>query len=225
MSRSAIVTVDPIRTTRQKTAKFSKVSRSFVVIAGASPVARVTKWGLDCMKGIIFNVVEEVVHDRYGPDAWDAMLAATGLDGAYTSLGSYPDEELTALVGAACAMTQATAPEILRALGTGAMPRLHERYPVFFEAAPDARAFILSLNSIIHPEVRKLYSGAGCPHFHFADQDGVLTMGYNSPRKLCHLAHGFIDGLAAIFGETILVEQPRCMHEGDASCQLRLTWQ
>lgn len=177
------------------------------------------------MKGIIFNVVEEVVFDRYGPDAWDAMLTAAGLDGAYTSLGSYPDEELTALVEVACAMTQAAPSEILRALGAGAMPRLRERYPAFFEAAPDMRSFIFSLNSIIHPEVRKLYSGAGCPHFHFANQGEDLIMGYDSPRKLCHLAHGFIDGAAQIYAESIIVDQPRCMHAGDASCQLRLRWQ
>lgn len=177
------------------------------------------------MKGIIFNIVEEVVNDRYGPDAWDSMLTVAGLDGSYTSLGSYDDGELFALVEVACTMTGASAPEVLRLLGAGAMPRLHARYPHFFEAAPDARAFILSLNSIIHPEVRKLYSGAGCPHFHFGEDDGALTLGYNSPRKLCHLAHGFIDGLAAHYGETINVVQPRCMHEGHQSCQLRLSWQ
>ena len=177
------------------------------------------------MKGIIFNVVEEVVFDRFGPDAWDAMLETCGLDGVYTSLGSYPDEELNKLVEAACSMTQATSADILRVIGSGAMPRLQERYPTFFDAAPNARSFILSLNSIIHPEVRKLYTGAGCPHFHFGHQDDDLLMGYNSPRKLCHLAHGFIDGLAKIYDETIIVDQPRCMHNGDASCQLRLRWQ
>lgn len=177
------------------------------------------------MKGIIFNVVEEVVCDQFGDDAWDAMITAAGVDGAYTSLGSYPDEELVALVGAASALTHNTAPEILRALGEGAMPKLHARYPAFFESAPDVRSFLLSLNSIIHPEVRKLYVGAGCPHFHFGHEEGALVLGYNSPRKLCHLAHGFIDGLAKIYAEGLIVDQPRCMHHGDASCQLRVTWQ
>ncbi len=53
------------------------------------------------MKGIIFNLVEEVVRNRYGEDTWDELLDAAGLDGAYTSLGSYPDEELLRLVAAA----------------------------------------------------------------------------------------------------------------------------
>jgi hypothetical protein len=81
----------------------------------------------------------------------------------------------------------------------------------------------MSVNSIIHPEVRKLYAGAGCPHFHFEDApDGALMMGYNSPRRLCALAHGFIEGAADHFGETVNVEHPTCMHRGDAKCQIAI---
>ncbi|MEP4337647.1 MAG: heme NO-binding domain-containing protein, partial [Roseobacter sp.] len=120
------------------------------------------------MKGIIFNVIEEVVSDQFGPGVWDELLSKTELSGIYTSLGSYPDEQLFDLVGAASEMTGKPAAELLKTLGRGAMPRLHGRFPKFFEDVPGARPFILSLNTIIHPEVRKLYSGAGCPHFHFA---------------------------------------------------------
>ena len=38
------------------------------------------------MKGIVFNLLEEVVTEAYGADAWDSLLDAAGLDGAYTSL-------------------------------------------------------------------------------------------------------------------------------------------
>jgi len=117
------------------------------------------------MKGIIFNIVEEVVADAYGPAAWDGLLAATGLDGGYTSLGSYPDGELYDIVGAACATTRLAPADLLRMLGRNSMPKLCERYPHLFDNAPDARSFILGLNTIIHPEVRKLYAGASCPHF------------------------------------------------------------
>jgi hypothetical protein len=59
--------------------------------------------------------------------------------------------------------------EVLRWFGREAMPRLAKRYPAFFEAHPSVRPFILTLNSIIHPEVHKLYPGARCPHFNFDD--------------------------------------------------------
>lgn len=176
------------------------------------------------MKGIIFNVVEEVVANAYGPDTWDALISAAGLDGAYTSLGSYPDQHLYDIVGAACDATAMTAPALLQMIGRNAMPLLVERYPHLFDNAGDARAFILSLNTIIHPEVRKLYAGASCPHFQFTQADRRVTPGYNSPRKLCHLAEGFVAGLADHYGETIAISQSACMHDGDAACHIDLVW-
>ena len=54
-------------------------------------------------KGVIFNLAEQVVTDDYGADVWDDVLDQAGLEGAYTSLGSYPDGDLTALVAATAA--------------------------------------------------------------------------------------------------------------------------
>jgi hypothetical protein len=176
------------------------------------------------MKGIIFNIVEEVVADAYGPAAWDGLMAAAGLDGGYTSLGSYPDSQLYDIVGAACTTTRLAPADLLRMLGRNSMPKLFERYPHLFDSAPDARSFILGLNTIIHPEVRKLYAGASCPHFQFTQGEQRLTLGYNSPRKLCHLAEGFVAGLADHFGETIAISQSTCMHDGDAACHIDLAW-
>ena len=177
------------------------------------------------MKGIIFNIVEEVVEQLFGPEAWDGLLATAALDGAYTSLGSYPDSDLVAIVDAAAAATRLSPADVLRTVGSKAIPQLRLRYPQFFDAAPDVHSFVLSLNTIIHPEVRKLYSGAGCPHFHFVDAGKTLTLGYNSPRRLCHLAEGFVTGLAAEYGETIAIAQTRCMHEGANACSIQLSWQ
>jgi hypothetical protein len=47
------------------------------------------------VKGIVFNLLEQVVSRDYGEDMWDDLLSAAGLVGAYTSLGSYPDEHLS----------------------------------------------------------------------------------------------------------------------------------
>ena len=45
------------------------------------------------MKGIIFNLVEGFVVAEGGESAWDGLLDAAGLDGGYSSLADYPDEE------------------------------------------------------------------------------------------------------------------------------------
>ncbi|MBS7670133.1 heme NO-binding domain-containing protein [Croceicoccus gelatinilyticus] len=177
------------------------------------------------MKGIVFNLLEEVVTSDHGADTWIALIEATEVSGIYTSVGSYPDEELFTLVMAAANGLNISVDETLRLFGRKAMPLLAERYPVFFQDHTSARSLILSVNDIIHPEVRKLYSGAGCPHFHFQHgADGRLMVGYQSPRKLCQLAHGFVHGTADHFGEAVRIEHEMCMNQGDPVCRMGIEW-
>ena len=177
------------------------------------------------MKGIIFNLVEEVVGDRYGEDVWDELLAAAGLDGAYTSLGSYPDDELFRLVAAAADKLGVPPDAVVRMLGSAAIPLLAERYPAFFAGHTSTKSFLLTLNDIIHPEVRKLYPGAEVPNFGFEESsDDTLVLRYHSPRKLCALAEGFILGASAHFGEQAEIDQPECMHRGQHDCLLHCSF-
>ncbi|WP_044873058.1 heme NO-binding domain-containing protein [Pseudomonas sp. LFM046] len=177
------------------------------------------------MKGIVFNLLEEVVIRHQGEDAWDALLEGAGLDGAYTSLGSYPDEHMYRLVGAASEALGMPPFDVLRWFGREAMPSLALRYPAYFSTHDSTRSFVLSVNSIIHPEVRKIYPGADVPTFGFRDEpDGSLHMTYRSPRRLCALAQGFIEGAAIHFNETLDFEHLDCMHRGDPECRCRITF-
>jgi len=171
------------------------------------------------MKGIVFNLLQEVVCKEYGDDTWDQLLDDAGLDGSYTSLGSYADAEVVALVNAAAAALNLSAQDVLRWFGRRAMPLLAERYPAFFSPHNEARSFILTLNNIIHPEVEKLYPGATTPVFDFESVEGDrLIVGYKSARKLCALAEGFMAGAADHFHEQTEIEHPACMHHGADKC-------
>lgn len=171
------------------------------------------------MKGIIFNLAEEVLSQAHGADVWDDVLERAGVVGAYTSLGSYPDDELMRLVRAASEITGVAEQTVVRQLGEGAIPLLAARYPQFFAPHTGTRPFVLTLNDIIHPEVRKLYPGADAPDFDFDTSDAeVLMLGYRSSRRLCALAEGFIVGTARHYGEEAAIEQTKCMHRGAASC-------
>ena len=171
------------------------------------------------MKGIVFNLLEEVVTRERGADAWDALLDEAGIDGAFTSLGTYPDAEIHRLVGLAAARFGMPEDEVLRWFGRRAMALLAERYPMFFENVRDTRSFLLTLNGIIHPEVRKLHPGAEVPFFEFepASPD-AMRMSYRSSRRLCHLAAGFIEGTADWFREEVAVEQAECVERGNSRC-------
>lgn len=177
------------------------------------------------MKGIIFNLLEDVVTEKYGEDTWDGLLASAKVDGAFTSLGNYPDDQLVALVGAASAALKIPPNDIIRWFGAEAIPRLAKKYPGFFSKHQATRPFLLTINGIIHPEVRKLYPGADTPDFEIdGSSPDILVMGYYSKRKLCALAEGLIDGAARHFGETVTIQHCTCMHRGDSKCRLELAF-
>jgi heme-NO-binding protein len=177
------------------------------------------------VKGVVFNLLEEVVIEHRGEAAWDELLDTTGLAGAYTSLGNYPDEDMAKLLSAAAGALGMPPEDTQRWFGREAMPLLARRYPAFFEGHKSTQSFVLSINNIIHPEVRKLYAGAHCPYFHFKRmEDGTLNMIYDSPRKLCALVYGFLEGAGDQFGETISVEHRSCMHKGDRACMLSIRY-
>jgi hypothetical protein len=176
------------------------------------------------VKGIVFNLLGDVVARQYGADTWDALLGAAGVDGAYTSLGNYPDEELTRLVIAASTALEKDPQDIVRWFGRSAMPLLAVRYPQFF-VHRGTREFVLTLNAIIHPEVRKLYPGAATPDFEFdTSSPDVLVMLYRSRRQLCAFAEGLLEGAAAHFAETVTIDHPSCLLRGDAHCRLELAF-
>ena len=177
------------------------------------------------MKGVVFNLLEEVVNRAYGADAWDALLDEAKVGGAYTSLGSYDDADMEALVAAASKTLNLPRAEVLRWFGVSAMPVLAELYPGFFDGHTSSRPFVEGVNSIIHAEVRKLYTGAECPHFHMKSaDDGALTMDYRSSRRRCALAQGFVEGAAAHYGETVDFEHTTCVDHGDEKCSFKIKW-
>lgn len=174
------------------------------------------------MKGLAYNTLAQLVARDHGEDAWDDILDRAGLDGAYTSLGSYPDEDLLRLVAAASEHLDTPADDIVRWFGREAFPIFAEIQGGLRERHTTTRSFVLTLNDVIHPQVRKLYPGADVPEFAFDTSSDVLVMDYRSRRRLCTFAEGLLEGSATYFGERVAIKQPRCMNRGDEKCLLEL---
>jgi predicted hydrocarbon binding protein len=175
------------------------------------------------MKGIVFNLLEEIVVREHGEEIWEQLLDGAGLDGVYTSLGNYPDADLGALVAAATSALSLPADEVVRWFGRHALPLLAERYPALFEPHEDVRSFVLTLNEIIHPEVRKLYPGADTPVFVFDVSDPQrVVMEYRSARRLCAFAEGLLLGAGDHWAQPVAVAQPACMNRGDDRCLIEI---
>lgn len=175
------------------------------------------------MKGIVFNLLRDVVEAEDGPDAWDDVLRRAGSQGVHASLGLYPDAELQALVLAAGERDGRGPQDVLRWFGRRALPVLADQHPLFFDPHETSRELLLGLNDVIHPEVRKLHPGATPPDFGVElAEPGTLLLHYASQRRMCGLAEGFVQGTADLYGESVELDQPECMLRGDERCLLRV---
>lgn len=178
------------------------------------------------MKGVIFCLLKKMVVTRIGPEAWDTLVERSTLSvvgGDFEGATTYPDEDMYALVGAASEVTGRPAGELLRAFARFAFPDLAAVDARFVPPGSTARGFLRSIDSVIHTEVRKQQPGAGLPYFGFEDSAADrLVMLYRSPRGLCELVAGFIDGVSDYFGEEITQTQTQCRRDGHADCRFEL---
>lgn len=159
------------------------------------------------MKGVIFNVAAEAIIAFGGEDLWDELLAAAGLDGAYTSLGSYDDGELGALVAAAADKLGLSIEETTEFIGERVFPGLAGRHKNLVAEHDDTVSLLCALNDVIHPEVLKLYPDASVPDFTTLERDGKhLKLLYRSARNMPALAAGLIRGAANLFDEDVAIE-------------------
>lgn len=175
------------------------------------------------MKGIVFNLYQSVFIDKYGEDAWDELLDAVDIEGVYSTLGTYADGEFLKLVTATSERVSLTVPEIVQWFGRESIPMMAVQFPELFSAHSALRSFLLTLNDVIHPEVRKLYPEADVPVFDYdVSSPEVLVMSYQSSRKLCDFAIGLIEGAGRHFSEAVTIDHPICMNRGDAACEFRI---
>ena len=173
---------------------------------------------------MLFNVAQDVVDETLPEATWDRTLAATGLAGAYTSLGDYPDAELSTIIAELSASTGLSPEEVLRHVGRHGYAHLTARHADLVAGIDDLGTLLHHLEDVIHPEVRKLQPEASPPSFRVTDlAPSTWQVEYRSQRHLCALAEGLIEGAAADFGSSCSVERTRCTADGDDHCRLVVT--
>ena len=89
------------------------------------------------MKGVVFTEFLDMVEQRFSPDMVDDIIEDANLPsgGAYTAVGTYPHDEMVALVVALSARSGAAVPDLLRAFGEYLFGRFVQGYPGHFSAA------------------------------------------------------------------------------------------
>jgi hypothetical protein len=94
---------------------------------------------------------------------------------------------------------------VLRDYGRHLFTVFAARFPEFFAGCTSAMEFLASVDSYIHPEVRKLYPEAELPHFTARRVGSTLELQYASPRALGDFALGLVEGCLAHFGTDAVV--------------------
>lgn len=180
------------------------------------------------MQGLIFNLLGERVSEAWGEAYWTDLIAETpGMDNpVFVGPKNYPDEGFTSLVTRVSTDRGMPMDELLVDFGRWCFPRLAATHPVFLEGYGRAQDFLLTVEDVVHTEVRKLYDDAYLPRIRFErPTSSTLVAIYHSKRKLCWLAEGLIRGVGDFFGEEVSTAQEACMHEGAPECRIRVDFE
>lgn len=177
------------------------------------------------MKGIIFNLLEDFIVEKLGEEKYEDIVAGAGLktQEPFVGPGIYPDEDLAAILNGAVEEMGIAMHEALRMFGRHCFPKLAARFSAFTEGCPHPKRFLMTVNSTIHTEVKKLYPDATPPTLTYDDPaPDRLIVRYDSGRRLCKFMEGLIDGVSDYYGTPIRHSQKRCMLDGDWVCEFEL---
>jgi hypothetical protein len=177
------------------------------------------------VKGIVFTLLQEMVEQEAGLAAWDACISQidSASDGVYIAPSVYPDEELLAIIGALSESLDVPVRDLVRAFGVYMLPRLLDVYRDKTVVDGGLKVFLMSVDGVIHEEVKKLWPDAQLPRFRHDDTGPTsLTLYYTSERRLCALAEGLIDGAGKAFATDVQIGHVTCMHDGADCCTFKL---
>jgi Haem-NO-binding len=173
------------------------------------------------MKGIVFTEFLEMVAQRFGDDMVDDMIADSQVPhkGAYTSVGTYPHDEMVALVSSMSSRTGLGMDSLLEIFGHHLFGRFYAHHPQFMDSTPDPLEFLMGIETIVHTDVRKLYPDAQLPGFdtHRISANQIV-MHYSSMHNFSSLAAGLLKGCAEHYRCNLKVErsEPRQIPSGVA---------
>lgn len=172
------------------------------------------------MKGIVFREFIDMVESQFSLETADAIIAASKLStgGAYTSVGTYPHEEMVDLVTHLSQETKMPVRDLLLHFGRHLFQRFAVVHPEHVLTYRSAFELLRKLDGSIHVEVRKLYNDAELPSFTYEQlSDDSMVFIYSSHRKLADFAQGLIEGCISHFGEAMRLDREDLPDDGDGA--------
>ena len=173
------------------------------------------------MHGLIFASFRDYLLTEHGAALANEVLAG---EPQYTLSEAYPDEQFLVLLERACERTALSPDDLLFEFGVFTAATTFARlYAILFKHSASAREFLLTVETPIHDVIRVALPDAQPPKLAVTDlgEDG-LEIVYASPRRICAMLRGLVEGTGRVYGETSHIEELECMHHGAPVCRLRI---
>jgi hypothetical protein len=177
------------------------------------------------MQGLIFVTWEKYLADKFGEKLLYAYRAALGKTVVTAPLVSrvYDDKTLLAGVAIASKLTRLPADVLLQEYGRYFMTNgLTSHLCMYLLAQVHSGRDLLLAMSNAHAQMHLASEALTPPLFKYVfspNSPRELLLIYDSPRKLCPVLLGTIEGAAQRYGETVRIRQLTCMRQGAPTCR------
>lgn len=178
------------------------------------------------MKGAIFIALNDMIEQQHGIQVWKALVQTVNppSQGIYTATEDYHEREMADLIIATSRQINVPINDVQRTFGAFLFNELNRKHPVFTQMNNTFFRFLMSINEDAHKEINKLYDEPSLSHIECKQKThDTLQMLYRSPRKMCYLAEGLIQGAANHYQQDIQIAHKTCMHFGADHCLLDIT--
>jgi len=176
------------------------------------------------MLGYPLNTLLSAIENRHGHEAVVQTLVAAGLpaDRVYRLNESYDESEAQRLTAVATRLL--TVEDIAEAFFNDTLIR----FPTWYAMCKTSREFLE-----MQPRIHNTFAvGLQRPQDRDAVRDKFrvekvgdeLIVHYRSPNQLCEIYKAIAQRVFKHYQDKAIIDEPRCMKQGDADCEMRIRW-
>lgn len=180
------------------------------------------------MIGVINGLLFEFLEDRWGVETLDQLRAKMELpaDFYFRQHRYYDDKQWQQLYSAAIELVGETREDFEWEFGAFSGERLITRHPNLVKDCKSARELIMyqpTIHNRLGEVIGDTLQRQAIAYKFRLDEDGeTVIMHYGSQNQMCIFYRSLAMWAAAHYGETVTIEEVRCMRHGGAECELHL---
>lgn len=182
------------------------------------------------MLGYPFRPLLQAIEAKGGAAAVAEAKRRAGVppDRVYRMSETYGDEECQRLLAAAGEVLGLGVEETCDLWAAAFLEDTQKRFPAWYRMCADSRALLE-----YHPEIHNGFaaslkdpeaSRAVTDKFRLEKLEQELIVHYRSPNRLCALYRALARRVVALYGDEASIEEARCLHRGDAECEIHIRW-